>query len=180
MSFLKNFNIRWVWFVNKRGFRSGAVIVSIILMLAFLGAVVFMLGFLHNKEGERIISNDPIQIIGGISALVFIYLYSICGVYGNASNNFRIAIDEAKKFVVENPQCRPKINILIEETRGTKNPAKINEWRENQREFSSVKAEMQELEKEKEEMEKGIPLKGLKARIEARKERIKELESKLV
>jgi len=179
VNLFKKFHIQWAWLVNKRGFSVGLLIAVIILMLGFLGAVVFMLGFLHNKEGERIISSDLIQIIGGISALVLFYLYSICTVYGTSSKNFKIAINETEKFVAKNPECLLKISMLIQETRRTKDPAKLNEWINNWEKLSSVKANMQNLEKTKEEIVRGIPLKQINAEIEEKREKIEELESKL-
>lgn len=179
MSLLKNFCIQWGWLLKKRGMGTALLIAGFILLFAFLGAVVFMLGFVHNQEGERIISNNSIQIIGGISALVLFYLYFMATEYASLSKNFKIAINEAEKFVAENPQCRSRINILIEETRGTKSPAKLNEWINDWERFSSAKANLQELEKEKEDIEKGISLDKVSVEIKARKKKIRELESKL-
>lgn len=179
MSSFKKFNIQWAWFVNKRGFKSALRFATIIQILAFVSAVVFVLGFLSNNEGKRIISNDLIQIIGGISALVFFYLYIICSVYGSSSNNFKIAIDKAEKFVTENLQCDPKISILIAQTEQTKNPAKLNEWIDNWEKLSSAKADLQGLKRKKEDIEKGIPFKEVNAEIEEERERIEELESEL-
>ena len=182
MNSLKKFHIQWAWLVTKDGTGTGLFIAASFLVFAFVGVVVFMLGFLHNQEGERIISNNLTQIIGGISALVFFYLYFIgagYAGYSNSSKNFKIAIDKAEKFVAENPECFPKINILIVDTIRTKNPAKLNEWIDNWRKLSSTEANMQGLEKEKEDIEKGIPLEKVNVKIKAEKERIEELESKL-
>ena len=180
MNFFKNFHTQWTWFVKKHEWGVGLLITFIILALAFLGATVFVLGFLHNNEGGRIISNNSIQIIGGISALVFSYLYYIICIYASSYKNFKIAIDEAKKFAAEDDQCSPKISMLIGQTEQTKNPAKLNKWIENWKKLSSKQVEMQELEKEKEDIEKGIPLGKVNAKIEAKKEKIEELESQLV
>lgn len=179
MNLFKKFHIQWAWLLTKGGTGTGLLIAAFILVFAFVGVVVFMLGFLHNQEGERVIANNLIQIIGGVSALVFFYLYFIDVGYSNSSNNFKIAINKAEKFVAENPECFPKINMLIQETRGTKNPAKLNEWIDNWEKLSSTEANMQGLEKEKEEIERGIPLEKVNAKIKAERERIEELESEL-
>lgn len=183
MSPFKKFNIQWAWFVNKRGFGRGLLIASIILIFAFAGMIVFVLGFLYNEEGERIISNNSIQIIGGILALVFFYLYYIICTYTSSSKNFKIAIDKAKKFAAENPHLilteTGSFTREIIEAEKTKDPTKLNKRIQNFRELYSVKEKLQVLEEKKEEIEKGIPLKEVKAEIEARKEKIKELESQL-
>ncbi len=179
MSLLKKFHIQWAWLIMKGGFGRGMLIALVILVLGLVGMIVFIYGFIHNQESERIIANNLIQIIGGISALVFFYLYFICFAYANSSKNFKIAIDKAGKFVTENLQCDPAISILIAQTAQTKNPAKLNEWIDNWRELSSTEANMQGLEKEKEEIEKGIPLEKVNAKIKTERERIEELESKL-
>ena len=116
MNSLKKFHIQWAWLVTKDGTGTGLFIAASFLVFAFVGVVVFMLGFLHNQEGERIISNNLTQIIGGISALVFFYLYFIgagYAGYSNSSKNFKIAIDKAEKFVAENPENIQAIEIPL-------------------------------------------------------------------
>ena len=179
MNLFKKFHIQWAWFLDRRGPRTGMLIVAIAQLFVVVGTLVFILGFARNQEGERIIANNSIQIIGGISALVFSYLYLVYLIYADSSKNFKIAIDKAEKFVVKNPECFPKINILIAQTEQTKDPAKLNEWIDNWEKLSSTEANMQNLEKKKEEIVKGIPLKEINAKIEVEWERIKELESEL-
>ena len=180
MNLFKKFHIQWAWLIWKGRLGRGTLIAFIIMVLGFVGMLVFIYGFLHNQESESIIANNLIQIIGGISALVFFYLYFICFAYADSSKNFKIAIDKAEKFVTENLQCDPRISILIAQTEQTKDPAKLNEWIDNWRKLSFAKANMQNLEKKKEEIVKGIPLNEINAKIEKEGERIEELKSKLV
>lgn len=114
-----------------------------------------------------------------ITILTLVLVAILAITWGKKERNWRIAIDEAKKFVAENPNYITRVENLIEETRETKDPVKLNKWIQDWEELSSAKANLEELEKEKEDIEKGIPLKRVDAKIEAEKEGIKELESKL-
>jgi len=179
VNLFKKFHIQWAWLIMKGGLGRGMLIALVILVLGLVGMLVFIYGFIHNQESEKIIANNLIQIIGGISGLVFFYLYFMCFAYASSFKNFKIAIDKAEKFVTENPECFPKINMLIQETKGTEDPAKLNEWIDNWRKLSSTEAYLQGLEKEKEDIEKGIPLEKINAKIKAERERIEELKSEL-
>lgn len=178
MRFLKNFNIWWGWFLNKHRKGWGVFFVMIIMIFFAVGAVAFFLSFILNEE-QIAISPIKIRIIALISTLIGLYLNFGAFIYSYSDKNFRIAIDEAKKFTKKNPQCLSKINLLVQETKETKNPAKINEWIKNWTELSSQKVGIQELKKKREDIEKEISLKEVNVEIEARQKEINELESKL-
>ena len=104
-------------------------------------------------------------------------------IVGDYANSRIYSRDKAKKFAAENPHLilteTGSFTREIIEAEKTKDPTKLNKRIQNFRELYSVKEKLQVLEEKKEEIEKGTPLKEVKAEIEARKEKIKELESQL-
>jgi len=174
VSVFKNFNIWWGWWLEKQK-ALGAFIIFIIMMISALGFLVFVFGFVPIWKEEAIYLIIKLRIIAGISTPIFFYLY-INGCGSSSDNNYRIAIDKAVKFAAARPICLAR---LIQETRETKDPKKLNKWIENWKVLSSQRKKMIELTGKKMDIEAGIPLKEVDIEIEETKRIVSELETKL-
>ncbi|MFH1308502.1 MAG: hypothetical protein ABIH51_00630 [Patescibacteria group bacterium] len=178
MNIFKKFNIWWGWWLKKQKVL-GTLIFAITMLFSVVGGAVFVSTFFPIFKEEAIHIVIRLRTITGILTPIFFYLYINCFV-SCMSNNYRMAIDQAREVLAGKLQYLSQLDVLIQKARETKDPKKINEWIMNWKALSLQKEKMQKLKKKKEDIEKGILLKEINAEIETEKKIIIELEAKLI
>jgi len=77
--------------------------------------------------------------------------------YGDKKKNWRIAIDEARKFAEENKLTdQPDFLYLFEKTKITQKPMRLNIWIENYKKWQNLRKEIGQLERKREELPQQI------------------------
>jgi len=179
MSFLKKSKIWLGWFGERHTFLS-----TIFCLIGFVAALISFLFITDLITGLMEPVPFSLNPVAGVVIIIvgsILSLLAFTAINNASSDNWRVAIMRALTFGEEHELMNEPIFLnVVRCTERKKDPTELNEWIDNWEKLSSTKAYLQGLEKEKEEIEKEIPLKKVNAKIGAEKERIKELESELV
>ena len=132
MSSFKGFRIWMGWLANKY-YGLSLLLAFFILLCGIVGFMYFWgLRLLDMTDNPAIPSNPILGIVFGIvgSSLYFSIFAAPSGHF-HASNNWRLAIEDALKFLKKYPACKSKIENSIRHTKDAKDGSEMNKWMEN-------------------------------------------------
>ncbi len=147
-----------------------------------LGIFCPLIILITNSSYSRPIQQTITYGLAIIFAIVFVsLLLCINGPYKKTKNNWRLAVDEARKFGRKHPQYQKEINQLILAASKYRRSQDIMDWLEAWKEYQKEKEELELMEARRQQLPETISrmeteLVNLPSQIEKQKTKVKELE----